>query len=239
MNFLIELALPLKNMLDSLYAVLTAYFQNINLDDKLAFFCTNHLLVSSIIFILLLVYFIFFDKSKSYLSFTEPVNIVVVLIFIPIYTFLADRNINLDQLGLGSISIHSFILIVLGKLYGPLMTAAFGALEYILSYIASPNNPLMFSMLFIYAIGGLLHGWILYEKKTSFWRCFLSRFITILLCNIFLISFVRAGIYTHLVPISVFIPQTITSNIIQLPIQAVIGYISLLMLREIRKKLEF
>lgn len=239
MNIFYEIASYINIMLNGLYSSLTTFFQSIHLDDKLEFFCTNHLLVCSVLFSLMLVYFIFFDKTKSYMSFTNPVNIVVVLIFIPIYSFISTKNISLDFLGLDAVTIHSFILIIIAKLYGPLMAGAFGGLEYILSFISNPNTPLMFSMFFIYSIGGLIHGWVLYEKKTSFWRCFLARFLTVLLCNIFLISFARAGTYTHQEALSVFIPKTITSNIIQLPIQAVIGYISLLLLRELRKKFDF
>lgn len=239
MNYLLSFATSLKTALDTLYATLTVFLQNINLDEKLQFFCEYHLVVSFTVFALMLVYFIFYDKKQSYLNFTYPKNIIIFLLFFPIYYLTASKNINLEALGLGSVAIHSFILVVLGKLYGPIMTGAFGGAEYIISYIISPGSPLMISMFFIYAIGGFVQGWILYEYKTSFWRCFLARFLAVILCNVILISFVRAGIYTHLVPLSVFIPQTIVTNIIQLPIQSVIGYIALLILKKLRKKFDF
>ena len=236
-DFLLKIFDPFNEFLGVIYKGMIAFFQDIKLDDTLAFFCKYHLLICSLIFVIMLIYFCVYDKSKSYSSFKEPWNIIIVLAFIPVYMFFSERNLDFSIVGLGSIPIHSFILIVIAKLYGPLMTAAFGGLEYILSYIANPNSPLMISLFFVYAIGGMIHGWILYEKKTAFWRCLVARVLAVVLCNALLISFVRAGVYGD--PISTTIPATLTTNIIQVPIQTVIGYISLLILRFIRKKLEF
>lgn len=237
MNFISNIRTSVEEFLNQFFAILTSFFQSINLDENLEFLCTYNLLVCSIIFIALLVYFIFFDKTKSYYEFAEPMNIVVLLICIPIYSTLSEKSVSLEFLGLGSIPIHSFILIVLAKYYGPLITAAFAGFEYILTYISTPDN-FMFSVLFIYSIGGLIHGWLLYEKKASFWRCLLARFLTILLCNIMLLSFVRAGEYSHNSMLSYFIPNSIVSGLIQLPLQAVLGYFALLAVKFVRVKLE-
>ncbi len=237
MEFFVRLFDPINDFLGSIYENLILYFQHIKLDDALAFFCKYHLLICSLIFFLMLVYFCTFDKSKSYLSFREPWNIIIVLVFIPIYMTLSEKNMNLSTVGLGTVPIHSFILLIIAYLYGPLMTAAFGGLEYILSYINNPNSPLMISLFFVYAIGGLIHGWILYEKKISLWRCALVRFLSILLCNVILICFVRAGVYGD--PISITIPSALTSGIIQLPIQTVIGYVALHITQYLVENLNF
>lgn len=236
LNLLVSLFDPINSALGVMYESLVSFFQYIKLDDALSFFCKYHLLICALIFVLMLIYFCAFDKSRSYMSFTEPWNIIIVLCFIPVYMFFSERNMDLSLFKLGTVSIHSFILIIIAKLYGPIMTATFGGLEYILSYINNPNSPLMMSLFFVYAIGGLIHGWILYEKRTAFWRCLVARILAVFLCNVILIAFVRAGVYGD--PISMTIPAALATNIIQIPIQSLIGYIALLLLRFIRQKME-
>lgn len=239
MKYLMAVASSIEGFLSYTYSLLTAFFQSIGLDQKLSLFCKYHLIISFVVFIILITYFLFFDKKQSINNFEGPKNLAITLCFLPIYAFLSDKNLNLSALGLGTVSIHPFLLIIIAKLYGPIFTAAFAAAEYLIFYVMNPNDPLMFSLFFIYAVGGMLHGWVLYEHRTSFWRCLVARLITVTLCNVILIPLVRAGTYTHAAPLSVFIPQTITTNILQIPIQAFIGYISLRLIKLLRMRFEF
>lgn len=239
MEYIMAFASTINSFLSYIYSSLTLFFKSINLDGILAPFCKYNLLISFLIFAALTVYFVFFDKKQSLRNFEDPKNLIITLCFLPIYVVLSNRNLNLSSFGLGTITVHPFLLIIIAKLYGPVFTGAFGAAEYLLFYVKNPNDPLMFSLFFIYAIGGFLHGWIIYDYKTSFWRCILARLVTVVLCNVILIPLVRAGTYTHAAPLSEFIPQTITTNILQIPIQAILGYLSLRLIKLLRRRFEF
>ncbi len=174
------------------------------------------------------------------MNYVDPKNLVIMLCLLGLYYFLADKSVNLSEVGLGTITINPFLLMVVAKLYGAIPTAVFGAAEYfIYATFVNHDDPLMFALFFIYAIGGLIHGYLLYNHKTAFWRCLVTRIITVILCNIFLISFVRAGTYTNIEVLSTFIPQTITSNILQVPVQAIVGYISLRLIKLLKANFEF
>ncbi|MBE7012443.1 MAG: hypothetical protein E7415_07205 [Ruminococcaceae bacterium] len=237
MNLFDSIKTPVEQFINDALTSLSNFFQDINLDNTLSFFCKYHLLICALVFIGFVIYFVAFDKKRSYLEFTEHVNIAVFVVCIPLYSFLSDKSISLDFIGLISVPVHSFILIVLAKYYGPLFTGAFGGLEYLLTYLNSSGTPLMFSVFFVYAIGGFIHGLILYEQKTAFWRCLLARFGAILLCNVILLSFVQSG--TLKMPLNLFLSDAILSGLIQLPVQAVIGYVSLLLVKPIKERLEF
>ncbi len=239
MKYLVAAGFGISDFLNYVYSSLTIFFQGIQLDKYLSFFCEYNLLVSVFVFLLFATYFVFFDKMKTYHNLTLPKNLSILLCLLFLYYFLSNKSVNLSALGLGTITINPFLLMVVAKLYGAIPTAVFGAAEYFIMCIKNSNDPLMFSLFFIYAVGGMIHGWILYEHKTSFWRCLLARVITAILCNIILIPFVRAGTYTHAEALSVFIPQTITSNILQVPIQSFVGYIALRLIKLLRKKFDF
>ncbi len=239
MNYLMSVASVIKDLLNLLYSNLTQAFQSIHLDERLAFLCKYHLVICLLFFLAFSVYTVFFYKKQSFVNFENPVKLVITILLLFMYYFLADKSINLSSFGLGLITVHPFLLIIVAKLYGPWPAASFGAVEYLLSRIGSSDGPPMFAIFFIYAIGGMIHGLILYERKTAFWRCLLARLVTVVLCNVFLLALVRAGTYTHTDPLSVFIPQTITTNILQIPIQAILGYISLLLIKKLRQYFEF
>lgn len=239
MKYLLMLGSSINEFLGSIYATLTEFFQTINLDSHLAVFCEYNILVCFIAFALILPYFIFFDKEQTAYNFANPKNIVIMLFLFGVYYLLENRPVNLSAIGLGTITINPFLLIIVAKLYGAIPAAAFGVAEYFLACITSPNDPLMFGLFFIYAIGGLIHGFFLYNHRTSFWRCLVSRIVTVVFCNIILLSFVRAGTYAQLELLSIFIPQTITSNILQIPIQAFVGYVFLRLIKILRKRFDF
>lgn len=239
MVFLLSFASYVSNFLNGIYEFLTETLQSIDIDNKLQFLCEYNILVSFIVFAAFFAYTLFIRKDKSYWNFRDPVNIIITIILLALYAFFADRSINLSAFGLGTVLVHPFTLIIIAKLYGPMVAAGFGAAEYIISFIQNPNDPLMFGLFFIYTLGGLIHGLILYERKTSYLRCLWARLAAVLVCNIILIPLVRAGVYTHEAPLSVFIPQTITTNIIQVPIQALLGYVSLIFVRWFRERFQY
>lgn len=244
MNLLLSAAVAVRKFLDAVYNSLTYILQKINIDSHLAIFCKYHLLICIIIFAALLVYFIKYDKKQSFVNFIDPKNFCIAIVLMAAYTFLSSRGINLKNFGLGTVLIQPVILIIIAKLYGPLFAGAFSTLGYILSYLwlmrgGGSATPFMIGLLFVYAIGGMIHGWILYEHKTSFWRCLVARIAGVVLCNIILIPLVRIGVYTHSEPLSVFIPKTLATNMLQIPFQAIIGYAVLRGIKILRGKFEF
>ncbi len=239
MHYFVTLGTNINTSLNNIYAALTVFFQSINIDERLAFFCRYHLLISILVFLPMLAYFVFFDKKATYRNFILPKNLVIMLVFFGIYCFMSDKTVSLSYIGLGTITINPIILLVVAKLYGAIPAAVFGVAEYFYMCVETQDDPLMISLFFIYAIGGMLHGWILYEQKSSFWRCLLARVVTVILCNIILIPLVRASFFSHSAPISVFIPQTITSNILQIPIQTIVSYVALQLIKILRRNFDF
>lgn len=244
MNLLLSLAVGVRKFLDAVYNSSTAALQKMNIDSHLAIFCKYHLLICIIIFAAMLIYFIKYDKTQSYYNFIDPKNYCISIVLMGVYVFLSSRGINLKSFGLGTVLIQPIILIIIAKLYGPLFAGGFSTLGYIFSFLwlmrgGGSATPFMIGLLFAYAIGGMIHGWILYEHKTSFWRCLVARLVGVFLCNIILIPLVRIGVYTHSEPLSVFIPKTLVTNMLQIPFQAVIGYLALRGIKILRGKFEF
>lgn len=250
MNYLSAFATSANAFLNRLYSWLTIHLQSINIDGRLELLCRYNVLISIIVFAIMLAYLIIFDGKQNIFNkkkindfgihnFENPINITVCVCLVPIYIFLSNKTVNLASFGLGTVSIHAIVLIIVAKLYGPLVAGAFGAVQCFASYIENPGDPLMLGLFFIYAVGGMIHGLILYGYPTSLWRCFVTRCIAVFVCNIVLIPLVRAGVYTYNSPLSVFIPQTITTNLVQIPVQSVAGYVALLGVKFLQKHIKF
>ncbi len=239
MEYLAIIGEAINNFLNNIYSILTEYFQSINLDGIMAGFCKYHLVVSMVVFLLILTYFIFFDEDKTYLNLMIPKNIVILLVVFGLFYAVSDKSVNLSVIGLGTITVTPVLLMAVGKLYGAIPAAVFGAAEYFVISAKDQSAPLMTALFFIYAIGGLIHGWLLYKEHTAFWRCLVARVFTVILCNILLIPLVRASFYAHAEPLSVFIPQTITTNVLQIPIQATLGYFVLYIIKKLREQFDF
>ena len=117
---------------------------------------------------------------------TRRICVIAILIAMQIILGrIASINIgNYLKIGFGFIPIA-----VCGILTGPLWTLAMAAICDIIGALLFPSGAFYFGFTLVAAVGGLLYGLFLYQKKPNLIRCLLCTFTVCLICNVVMNSF--------------------------------------------------
>jgi len=99
-------------------------------------------------------------------------------------------------------------------------------------FILHSGEAFSITNLLIAAISGMLYGWILYVRPTTYFRVLWAKFAVNMLCNVILVPMLTANVMST--ELADFITNTIVSNIMLAPIQAVVIYASIMALKRLK-----
>ena len=168
-----------------------------------------------------------FSLLRNGVDFTNKIKrtrvLAICAMLIAINVILGYFSLNLTsylRIGFGFITTP-----VAATLFGPIFGGIVALLSDIVSYILKPTGGFLFTYTLNTGIAGIIYGTMLYNKKPTFLRVFVTKLIVILFVNIILNSIALAPtIGSGLIGI---MPARIVKNFLLLPIQTIIVYIVL------------
>ncbi len=184
-----------------------------------------------IVFGLILFYLVFKRKHTIKNKLADPKNYYFLGAMLLIYIFFADNPIRLGPTF--SISFGLVIMPIVAKKLGPLVAGAFGIVQYASMFILHSGEVFSITNMFIASISGMLYGWILYMRPTTYLRVLWAKFAVNMLCNVILVPMLTVDVMS--VEIADYITNTIVSNIMLAPLQAVAIYLSIIALKRIKE----
>ena len=122
-------------------------------------------------------------------------------------------------------------------LFGPVVGCMFGAALDLLKFLVKPDGPFFFGFTFDAMLAGFLYGIILYKKPLKWQRVLAAEFVNKLIVN--------CGFNTLWISILygkgffVLFPARILKNLIMLPIDTVILFFALTLMKQIAKQFGF
>ncbi len=191
------------------------------------------LLVVSIFFMALLTYCLLRGREDFKRRMKNPRVLTICALMIALNIVLGFFQINFSaylRVGFGFLTQP-----IIAMLFGPLTCCATGMIQDILSYILHPTGAYVPAYTICVGISGMLHGLILYQKPVTLRRNLLDKTIVILIGNILLNSIALAPtVGSGFIGI---LPSRILKNLLLLPIQTVICYFILKLVKR-QKSLE-
>ncbi len=187
--------------------------------------------IVSAIFVGLLAYMLFVRKHTVLNKLTNPRNYFAAGVLLLVYAFF-----TVAPLRLGPEMSLNFGLVVMpmaAKIFGPVLTGAFGILQYATSFVMHTGESFNLSAMLVAAISGIIYGWFIYMRKTSYLRCLWAKLTVNVVCNVLLVPFVTGNVMSEQLVDS--ITQNIVNNIILAPVQALAIFVALIILRKIRE----
>lgn len=125
----------------------------------------------------------------------------------------------------------SFIVsAAIGLILGPFVGGLTGAASDIISYMMFPDGPFSIAFTLLSVLSGSLYGFLLYNKKVTILRCFITELIIICLVNVILNTMLLSILWGKAFMEMVYVRLTV--NAIQIPIKTFIMYV---VLKEIEK----
>lgn len=122
-------------------------------------------------------------------------------------------------------------------LFGPVVGCLFGGALDLLKFLVKPDGPFFFGFTFDAMLAGFLYGIILYKKPLKWQRVLAAEFVNKLIVN--------CGFNTLWISILygkgffVLFPARILKNLIMLPIDTVILFFALTLMKQIAKQFGF
>lgn len=168
-----------------------------------------------------------FSLLRNGVDFTNKIKrtrvLAICAMLIAINVILGYFSLNLTsylRIGFGFITTP-----VAATLFGPIVGGIVALLSDIVSYILKPTGGFLFTYTLNTGIAGIIYGTMLFNKKPTFLRVFVTKLIVILFVNIILNSIALAPtVGSGLIGI---MPARIVKNFLLLPIQTIIVYIVL------------
>lgn len=175
------------------------------------------------LFIGLLCRLIFVRKHKIKNKLTNNRTYIFAGIMLAVYAFLTETPVKLGP----NISFNFalFVMPVFAKKMGPLMACIFGILQYGVSFIMHSGEDFSLTTLLLGSISGMIYGRFLYMRRTTYTRCLYTKFIVNMVCNVIFVPAVVSDSLT--VEMANAITQNIVSNIVLVPLQALLIYATL------------
>ncbi len=190
----------------------------------------NGITVIGSIFLLLLVYSIFRYGKVTARLLKKPQTLAISALMMAVNIVLGYYTLRLSttlRIGFGFLTQP-----IVASLFGPLVACMTGMIQDILCYLLNPEGGLLIAYTMSVGIAGMLYGIILYRKPVSFIRVFSVKLLIIVVVNMFLNSIALAPISgSGFVGI---LPARIVKNILLLPIQSVLSYFVLKLVKRIR-----
>lgn len=186
-----------------------------------------------VVFLALLFYMLFVRRHHIKRKLKRRSNYITAGILLVIYAILTEMPMKIGpefELNFGLI-----VMPLAAKLFGPVLAAAFGIIQYATSFIMHPGEVFDFSAMLIAGISGMLYGWVIYKHRTRYIRCLKAKLMVNIISNIVLVPMVNDGVMTN--QIADTITQSIIFNIFLAPVQALIIFAALIAMRKLRKEI--
>ena len=116
-------------------------------------------------------------------------------------------------------------------LFGPIVGSIFGGMLDILKYLVKPSGPFFFGFTFDAMLASVIYGSFLYKKPVKLWRIALAELITKLIVNCFFNTLWISMLYGK--GFFVLLPARIIKNAVMLPLDTMILFLALTMLKKI------
>ena len=133
-------------------------------------------------------------------------------------------------LGMFSIEYGNFIRIgfssipngIIAYLFGPTVGGIFSGTLDIIKYILKPTGPFCPQLTLVTMLAGVMYGCMYYKKKLTLPRVLITKFIVMLVCNVFLNTLCLTVLYGQ--AFMVILPARALKNLIMWPIDSVIFF---------------
>ena len=216
-----------SKILEDMEMFFVPFFEMI--DPLLKVLSVINLYLVMVTFVALLCYMIFVRKHRIAKKFKKSKNYFISAVLLGLYAILTEAPMSLGA-GL-KLNTGLAVLPVASKLFGPIFATAFGIVQYGTSFVMHSGEAFSFVNFFVAGISGCLYGWILYEKKTTYFRCFWAKLLVNMVCNVL---FAPVWYVDSLLTASVM-AEKLVSNIVLVPIQALVIFVGILVMKKIRK----
>jgi len=174
---------------------------------------------------------IFIRKHRVIEKLKKPQNYFAAGVILVIYVILTEAPLKISD-GI----VLNFGLVALpmaSKLFGPVLSGVFGIIQYGTSFVMHSGEVFSPSSMLVAGISGILYGWIIYARRTSYLRCLGAKLVVNIVSNIILTPMLFADVMN--LQTAEIISQNIVTNIILSPIQAFAIFVALIIMGKIRK----
>lgn len=186
-----------------------------------------------VVFAVLLFYMVFVRRHSVMSKLREPSNYFAACALLIIYAFFTETPVKIGpEL---SLNFGLIVMPLAAKLFGPIIAGAFGIIQYATSFVMHQGESFNLSAMLVAGISGMLYGWVIYARRTSYIRCLWAKLMVNVVCNILLVPMAQGT--GAIKEIANSITQSIVSNIIMAPIQALLIFVALIIMKKIRKDL--
>ncbi|MBQ9756961.1 MAG: hypothetical protein IJW15_00905 [Clostridia bacterium] len=184
-------------------------------------------------FVAMLVYLVVKRKHRIGNKLKTPTNYFMAVFFLLLYVLLTETPIRLGP----DISLN-FGLVVMpmaAKAFGPLLAGAFGIVQYGASFAMHSGEAFSISSLLVAGLSGMIYGRFIYARRTTYLRCLGAKLLVNVMCNIFLVPMVTTSVMSA--ELADAITQSVVSNVFLAPLQALIIYAALIIMKKAREAL--
>lgn len=161
--------------------------------------------------------------KQSFKEFFSTRNLVTMAMLCAVNVVTSWFSIPLSDTLKITFSFLSMSLI--GYLYGPVCSMFCGFALDNIKFFIKPSGPYSPLWTIVEVAAGLLYGILLYKKEVTITRCFITKFIVSLLCNILLTPFFLSLMYSK--GFVYYASTRIVKNLILWPIESILMYLIL------------
>lgn len=195
--------------------------------DSVSGFWSGAALIS-VIFAVLLIYNAVRDRATVVELFKKPKNLAMCAMFIAINVIMGYFTVPVSaylRIGFGFITAPAA-----AYMFGPIAGGTVALLSDVASYLLKPTGGFLLTYTLCTAIGGMISGMFFYKKRITFSRVLVYKLVKIIFVNIILNSIALAP--TTGSGMAAILPARIIKNIILLPIQILLIYEVLKIIKE-------
>ncbi len=186
-----------------------------------------------ICFVTTLVYLVFKRKHRIGRKLKKPTNYFMAAFLLLLYALLSEKPIRLGP-GI-NLNLGLMVMPMAAKSFGPLLAGAFGIIQYGASFAMHTGEAFSLSSVMVAGLSGLIYGRFLYARRTTYLRCLWVKLLVNVLCNILLVPMVHTSVMTS--ELADAITRSLVSNVLLVPLQALIIYIAIIIMKKVRKSL--
>ena len=181
------------------------------------------------LFFAMLFYLIFIRKHRIKAKIFDNRTYIFSGIMLAIYMFFTETPIKLGPYI--SLNFAVFVMPIFAKKMGPVMACIFGIIQYAAIFITHSGEAFNLVSMLLGAMSGMLYGFFMYRRRTTYIRCLYSKLIVNMVCNVFLVPMVMGD--TMSAQLADAITRNVVANIVLAPIQAAVIYAALRVYKKI------
>lgn len=190
-----------------------------------------NLQIVSALFIILMFYILVIKRHSLIKRLKTRETYIISIAGLIVFALLNSNPIRFGP----SFSFNFGIIVmpVISKFLGPVVAAIFGICQYGLQFLKMDGQAFSLSSMLIGSISGIFYAMFIYDKRTKYSRCFLAKLVVNILCNILLVPLAASESMTT--ELAEFITDRIIENIFLVPIQALVIYGALKIVKKLRR----